>query len=149
MRRRDARGVTLVELATVLAVMALGVGATALALDHVLPGYRAAGTTSTLYAAIHLTRGLARASGVVHALVIESGGLAYRIVEDPGGRPRTVVGPEPILDGVVVSGNATIRFSPKGFAVPFGTITVRAGEETRRLVVNILGRVRVDSGPAR
>jgi hypothetical protein len=115
----------------------------------VLPGYRAAGTTSTLYAAIHLTRGLARASGVVHALVVEGGGLAYRIVEDPGGRSRTVVGPEPILDGVVVSGNTTIRFSPKGFAVPFGTITVRAGEETRRLVVNILGRVRVDSGPAR
>jgi Tfp pilus assembly protein FimT len=141
--------VTLVELAMVLAVVAMGVGASTVALDRVLPGYRAAGTTSGLYAAIHLTRGLARASGVTHALVIERGGQAYRIVEDPGGQARTVVGPEPILDGVVVSGNATIRFSPKGFAVPFGTITVRAGDETRRLVVNILGRVRVDSGPAR
>jgi type IV fimbrial biogenesis protein FimT len=149
MRRGDARGVTLVELAMVLAVLAVGAGATTIALDHVLAGARAVGTTGDLYAAIHLTRGLARTTGVMHALVIERGGATYRIVEDPGGQPRTVVGPQPIVSGVVVSGNTTIRFSPKGFAVPFGTITVRAGNETRRLVVNILGRVRVDSGPAR
>jgi Tfp pilus assembly protein FimT len=141
--------VTLVELAMVLAVMAVGAGATTIALDQAVSGARAVGTAGGLYGAIHLTRNLARTTGVMHALVIERGGGTYRIVEDPGGRPRTAVGPEPIPDGVVVSGNTTIRFSPKGFAVPFGTITVRAGDETRRLVVNILGRVRVDSGPTR
>lgn len=143
------RGVTLVELAMVLALLALGVGVVGPALGRVLPSYRALGAADQLYAAVHLTRARARASGVMHALVIEGDGHAYRIVEDPTGIPRTVVGPHALVDGVAASGNTTIRFSPKGFAVPFGTITVRAGDETRRLIVNILGRVRMDSGTPR
>jgi Tfp pilus assembly protein FimT len=140
-------GVTLVELATVLAILAIGVGLAMPAVGRALPRYRVTGAAADLYAALHLTRARARETGVLHALVIERGGRTFRVVEDPGGRAgRTVFGPAELAEGAVASGNATIRFSPKGFAVPFGTITVRAEGETRRLVVNILGRVRVEDG---
>jgi Tfp pilus assembly protein FimT len=145
---RGEAGVTLVELAMVLAVLAVGIGAIAPAVDAVLPSYRAVGVAQDLYGAIHLTRARARATGVMHALVLDGTGRSYRIVEDPAGVSRTVVGPTPLVDGVVVSGNSTIRFSPKGFAVPFGTITVWADGEYRRLIVNILGRVRMERGTA-
>ena len=144
---RDASGVTLVELATVLAILAIGVGLAMPAVGRALPRYRVTGAAADLYAALHLTRARARETGVLHALVIEPGGRTFRVVEDPGGgAARTVFGPGELAEGAVASGNATIRFSPKGFAVPFGTITVRAEGETRRLVVNILGRVRVEDG---
>ena len=148
MRRvgRDARGVTLVELATVLAILAVGVGLVVPVVGRALPAYRVAGAAEDLYAALHLTRARARTTGVIHALVIARDGRTFRIVEDPLGKARTVVGPAALVHGAVASGNTTIRFSPKGFAVPFGTITVRSEGETRRLVVNILGRVRMDYG---
>jgi len=149
MRRRAECGVTLVELTVVLAAMALGIGTARVVMDRALPVARVTGATQDLYGAVLLTKARARSTGVMHALVLERGGRAYRIVEDPAGHPRTVAGPQPLVEGVTASGNATIRFSPKGFAVPFGTITVRAGGETRRLVVNILGRVRVESGQPR
>lgn len=140
---RSERGFTLVELGIVLAVMAVGVGLTAPELGRVVPMLRVQSAAQDLYGAVHLTKSRARATGVMHALVIEPDGRAFRVVEDPAGAARTVVGPTTLVDGVVVSGNTTIRFSPKGFAVPFGTITVRSGSEVRRVVVNILGRVRM------
>lgn len=140
---RSERGFTLVELGIVLAVMAVGVGLTAPELGRVVPMLRVQSAAQDLYGAVHLTKSRARATGVMHALVIEPEGRAFRVVEDPAGAARTVVGPTTLVDGVVVSGNTTIRFSPKGFAVPFGTITVRSGSEVRRVVVNILGRVRM------
>jgi hypothetical protein len=57
-----------------------------------------------------------------------------------------VEGPHDLVGGAVATANATIHFSSKGFAVPAGTITIRSGGETRRLIVNILGRTRVVSG---
>lgn len=148
MERRRERGVSLVELAAVLAIILVGVGAAGTALGRALPRYRAVGAAGDLYAALHLTRAKARAAGVMHALVIEPGGGGFRIVEDPTGHPRTVVGPAVLVGGVVVAGNTTIRFSPKGFAVPSGTITVRDGPEIRRLVVSLLGRVRIEDAAA-
>jgi prepilin-type N-terminal cleavage/methylation domain-containing protein len=142
----EARGVTLVELAVVLAILGVGIGVTVPAVGRALDRYRVVGAASDLYGALHLTRARARQTGVMHALVIDRDGRTFRIVEDPTGQARTVAGPRTLVDGVAVSGNTTIRFSPKGFAVPFGTITVRADDEVRRLVVNILGRVRVEDG---
>lgn len=144
---RNARGVTLAELAVVLAVMAVGIGLTAPAVGGYLSRLRVQGAASDLYGAVHLTRARARTTGVMHALVIDAGGRAFRIVEDPTGAARTVVGPNPLVYGVVASANATIRFSSKGFAVPFGTITVSADGEVRRVIVNVLGRVRLADGP--
>ena len=146
MRQRGERGVTLVELATVLAIVAVGIGVAGVGVERALARYRTVGVGGDLYAAVHLTKARARAAGVMHALVIEPGGEAFRIVENPAGLAQTVVGPQALVDGVVVSGNSTIRFTPKGYAVPAGTITVRAGEETRRVIVNLLGRVRVEDG---
>jgi Tfp pilus assembly protein FimT len=151
MRKRGlggTAGVTLVELAVVLAILGAGIGAAVPALGRALDRYRVVGAASDVYGALHLTRARARQTGVMHALVIDPDGQSFRIVEDPTGEPRTVVGPRQLVGGVAVSGNTTIRFSPKGFAVPFGTITVRGTNgEVRRLVVNILGRVRVEDGP--
>jgi hypothetical protein len=48
----------------------------------------------------------------------------------------------------MATSNVTIQFSPKGFAVPAGTITIRSGGETRRIVVNLLGRARIADGEA-
>ncbi len=141
---RGARGVALVEVAAVLVLLAVAVGVVAPALGRALPRYRRIGAAADVYGAIHLTRAYARQTGVMHALVIDGTGRSFRIVRDPAGSAQVVVA-RPFVDEVVVSGNTTIRFSPKGFAVPFGTITVRSGDdEQRRLVVNILGRVRVE-----
>lgn len=145
---RSARGFTLIELGIVLAVMAVGVGVTAPVIGQVVPAMRVQGAAADLYGAVHLTKSRARAAGVMHALVIEPDGRGFRVVEDPQGAARTVVGPSALADGVVASSNTMIRFSPKGFAVPFGTITVRSDGEVRRVIVNILGRVRVED-PAR
>jgi prepilin-type N-terminal cleavage/methylation domain-containing protein len=144
----EARGVTLVELAVVLAILGAGIGAAAPLVGRAVDRYRVVGAGSDLYGALHLTRARARQTGVMHALVIDPDGRTFRVVEDPTGLARTVAGPRTLVDGVAASGNTTIRFSPKGFAVPFGTITVRGTDgEVRRLVVNILGRVRVEDGP--
>ena len=83
---------------------------------------------------------------MTHALILEPDGRGFRIVADPGGEARTVEGPHPLVDGAVATSNVTIQFSSKGFAVPAGTITIRSGEETRRIVVNLLGRARVAAG---
>ena len=144
---RRERGVTLIELAVILAVVATGIGVIAPSLGSVMPTLRVQGAARDLYGAVHLTRARARATGVLHALIIEPDGRAFRIVEDPVGAGRTVVGPNPLVAGVVATANATIRFSPRGFAVPFGTITVRSEGEVRRVIVNILGRVRLADGP--
>jgi hypothetical protein len=83
---------------------------------------------------------------VTHALFIEPDGRGFRLVADPGGSAETVDGPHHLVDGTVATSNVTIQFSPKGFAVPAGTITIRSGEETRRIVVNLLGRARIAIG---
>lgn len=142
----EERGVTLVELIAGLAILALAIGLGAPILGGALSALRVHGATADLYGAIHLAKSRARTTGVMHALVLEPDGRAFRIVEDPAGVERTVIGPSSLVEGVIATSNATIRFSPKGFAVPFGTITVRSDGEVRRLIVNILGRVRVASG---
>jgi Tfp pilus assembly protein FimT len=147
MAKRGARGIALVELALVLSLTGLGVGVAGPVVGRALDGFRVIGAAQDLYGAIHLTRARARSRGVMHALVIATDGRSFRVVEDPANAQATVFGPHVFTDGVTAFGNTTIRFSPKGFAVPFGTITVRAGDETRRLVVNLLGRVRVDATP--
>jgi type IV fimbrial biogenesis protein FimT len=140
------QGVTLVELAVVLAATAILIGAVVPTVGAALEGYRATGATADLYTAVHLTKARARASGVTHALVLEPDGRRFRVVLDPGGRGQTVDGPHLLVDGAVATSNVTIQFSPKGFAVPAGTITIRSGGETRRIVVNLLGRARVATG---
>jgi len=144
--REGQHGVTLVEVVVVLLLLGILIGGAVPTVGAALEGYRAGGATADLYAAVHLTKARARALGVTHALVLEPDGRGFRIVADPDGDPQTVDGPHPLVDGAVATNNVTIQFSPKGFAVPAGTITVRSGGETRRIVVNILGRARVASG---
>jgi type IV fimbrial biogenesis protein FimT len=144
--RGTERGVTLVEVVVVLTVVAILMGAAVPTVGVALEGYRASGATADLYAAVHLTKARARAQGVTHALVLEPDGRGFRIVADPGGEARTVEGPHPLVDAAVATSNVTIQFSPKGFAVPAGTITIVSGGETRRIVVNLLGRARIAAG---
>ena len=143
---RNDRGVTLVELAVVVAILTLGIGLVAPVLGDVLPGLRLQGATAELYGALHATRARAEKSGVIHAFVVEADGRGFRIVADPTGASITVEGPQALVDGVMATANAAIRFTPRGYAVPAGTITVRSGEEARRVIVNILGRVRIAPG---
>jgi Tfp pilus assembly protein FimT len=138
--------VTLAEVVAALLVLALLAGVAAPGVNAALEGYRAGGAVAELYGAVHLTRARARTAGVMHALVLDPAGRTFRVVEDPGGTARTVEGPHRLVDGAIATSNAVIRFSPKGFAVPAGTITVRSGGETRRLVVNLLGRIRIALG---
>ena len=139
-------GATLAEGIVILSVLGILLGVTAPTVGAALDGYRAGGATQDLYAAVHLTKARARAQGVTHALVIEPDGQGFRIVADPDGDAQTVDGPHRLVDGAVATSNVSIQFSPKGFAVPAGTITVRSGGEARRVVVNILGRARVADG---
>jgi type IV fimbrial biogenesis protein FimT len=145
MRNRQD-GVTLVEVILVLLVLAGLSGVAVPMVGAALEGYRAGGATADLYAAVHLTKARARAHDVTHALVIEPDGRGFRIVADPGGAAQTVEGPHQLTEGAVASSNITIQFSSKGFAVPAGTITIRSGGETRRIVVNLLGRARIATG---
>jgi hypothetical protein len=139
---RDERGAMLVEIAAgLILLIAVGSGV-APGIGRVLDSMRAHGAAADVYGAVHLTKSRARATGVMHALVVDPGGRSFRVVEDPAGVARTVVGPLTLVDGAVATPNVTIRFSPKGFAVPFGTITVTAGTAVRRVIVNIVGRVR-------
>lgn len=144
--RTSQWGVTLVEAAVALLVLGLLMGATVPTVGAALEGYRASGATADLYAAVHLTKARARATGVTHALVLEPDGRAFRIVADPAGAGETADGPHLLVDGATATSNVTIQFSSKGFAVPAGTITIRSAGETRRIVVNILGRARVATG---
>jgi type II secretory pathway pseudopilin PulG len=139
---REEWGATLIELVAVLVVLVVIVGGVVPVIGRELDAMRAHGAAAAMYGAVHLTKSRARASGVMHALVVDPGGRSFRIVEDPAGAARTVVGPLTLVEGAVATPNITIRFSPKGFAVPFGTITVTAGPEVRRVIVNIVGRVR-------
>jgi type IV fimbrial biogenesis protein FimT len=145
MRGRQ-HGITLAEVAVVLAAVALLIGGAVPTVGAALEGYRASGATADLYAAVHLTKAHARATGVMHALVLEPDGRSFRIVADPGGSARTVDGPHLLVDGAVATSNVELHLSPKGFAVPAGTITIRSGGETRRIIVNILGRARIAAG---
>ena len=146
--RKKQNGVTLVEVVVVLLVLGIMTGAAVPTVGAALDGFRATGATADLYSAVHLTKARARATGVTHALVLESDGRGFRVVADPAGAAQTVEGPHPLVDGAVATNNVTIHFSSKGFAVPAGTITIRSAGETRRIVVNILGRVRVATGDA-
>lgn len=143
---RDQRGVTVAELVIVLAVLAIGLGGAARAVGDALSPMRIHGATATVYQALHLAKAGARASTRTHGLVVEPGGRAFRVVEDVGATTRTVFGPVDLGPDVVASSNVTIRFSARGFAVPAGTITVRSGPVTRRVIVNLIGRVRVAPG---
>jgi Tfp pilus assembly protein FimT len=144
MRRED--GVTLVELAAVLGLLAAALSLALPALTEGLAAVEAHAAAADLHAALHATRARARATGLTHGLRLEPGGRAFRVVEDPGGAARTVAGPTALAGAATASANADVQFSPKGFAVPFGTITVRSGPAVRRLVVNLVGRVRVADG---
>ena len=146
--RMKQHGVTLVEVVVVLLVLGILMGAAVPTVGAALDAFRATGATADLYSAVQLTKGRARATGVTHALVLEADGRGFRIVADPGGAAQTVEGPYPLVDGAVATNNVTIHFSSKGFAVPAGTITIRSAGETRRIVVNILGRVRIATGDA-
>jgi type IV fimbrial biogenesis protein FimT len=144
--RGEQGGVTLAEVVVVLCVLGILMGAVVPTVGAAIERYRAMGATADLYAAVHLTKARARAKGVTHALVMEPDGRAFRIVGDPAGDAQTVDGPHGLVDGAVATANVSIQFSPKGFAVPAGTITVRSGGETRRIIVNILGRARIADG---
>lgn len=144
--RRTERGMTLVEVVMGLVVLAILMGASVPTVNAALDGYRATGATADLYTAVFLTKARARTTGVTHALVLEPDGHGFRIIADPAGAAETVEGPHALVDGAVATNNITIQFSSKGFAVPAGTITIRSAGETRRIVVNLLGRVRIANG---
>jgi hypothetical protein len=132
----------LIEVLVGLIVSTMILGGVVPMVARELEATRVRGAAAAMYGAVHLTKSRARATGVMHALVVDPGGRSFRIVAEPGGAARTVVGPMTLPDGAVATPNITIRFSPKGFAVPFGTITVTSGSEVRRVIVNIVGRVR-------
>jgi prepilin-type N-terminal cleavage/methylation domain-containing protein len=144
--RGQEHGVTLIEVVMALVVIGILAAGAVPTVGAAVEAFRVGGATQDLYAAVHLTKARARAQGTTHALVLEPDGRGFRIVADPGGSAQTVEGPHALVDGAVATSNVTIQFSPKGFAVPAGTITVRSGGETRRIVVNILGRTRVVVG---
>ena len=104
MRSRQ-RGVTLVEVVVVLLAVGILIGGSVPTVGAALEGYRATGATADLYAAVFLTKARARASGVMHALVIEPDGQAFRIVADPFGAAQTVDGPHRLVDGAVATSN--------------------------------------------
>jgi type II secretory pathway pseudopilin PulG len=137
---------TLVELGVVLAVVAVTSAAVAPAVSGGLAAVRVQAATADVRSGLHLARMGARVRLLPHALRLAPDGRSWSVIEDPAGEARVVHGPTELPAGVVATANATVQFSAKGFATPFGTITLRQDQEARRLIVNLLGRVRMAMG---
>src|SRR5262249_6796240 len=109
--RNTQRGVTLVEVVVVLLVVGILMGSAVPTVGAALDGFRATGAAADLYAAVHLTKTRARATGVTHALVLEPDGRGFRIVADPSGAAETVEGPHPLVDGAAATNTIPTHFS--------------------------------------
>jgi prepilin-type N-terminal cleavage/methylation domain-containing protein len=147
-RRMDARGVTLLELIVALGIVGLVAGMGLWEARAWQPELRLAAAVRQLVVDLRRTRAQAVRDHVARRLLFAPDADRYR----PQRRPDTTyedAGDEIALPQTVdlvdcsAPGNA-IAFSPRGLATTFGTITLRsAGGRERRVIVDIVGRVRV------
>jgi prepilin-type N-terminal cleavage/methylation domain-containing protein len=143
------RGVSLLELLVVLALMALLAGVSVLDHQAMRPGLDLRMAARQVVLDLRVARMRAVAENVTRRIVFPSDAAGYQ--------PQRKAGSVYVDDGVAVrlprgilisdcnaAGNG-ISFKPRGNAATFGTVVIRnsRGEE-RRVIVDIAGQARVE-----
>ena len=136
-------GYTVIELVTILAIIAI----TALAISPVigasLSDSKARGAAEQVAGALRLARANAIATAATYRVTLSPGTIAIACANDcPASRPPDTT--EPVATGAtLIPPDNPINFSPKGAASPAGTVTVRYQDATVWIVtVTPNGRVR-------
>jgi type IV fimbrial biogenesis protein FimT len=167
--QRMRPGHTLVELAVVLALVALLAGAAMPDLTALIRSQQLKGAVSDLHGAIDLARAQAIARGGRVMLVpLDPDGVTWRngwiVFVDDNGNRRPDAGEAhlfehgPLPDGIVITSAFSSGTPPwfvayngagrscsatNSLAAHWGTLTLRQGRATRNIKVGMLGRVRV------
>lgn len=148
MSRRPA-AFTLLELLIALALAGVLIGIAVPALNRPRETWRLQAAARQVVMDLKLARARAIASGTSQRLRFAVPGAAYQHERQRAPGAYAASGPATALpDGVTVAdctaaGDA-VSFRPRGHAASFGTITLRNRyDETRRVVVDIAGRLRV------
>lgn len=164
-------GFSLVELMVVVAVAAVLLGIAASDLRSMIRHQQLKAALSDLFGAIDLTRSQAITRGMRVYLVPGEGGWSsgWTVFVDhdgdglPGERDELIAVHEPLAEGIVVTSGFTSPRTPdyiaynagggscshaSSMAARWGTLSLTLGGHTRRIKINMLGRVRA-CDPAR
>jgi len=144
----NRRGISLVEMIVVLAVVTLLAGIAVL--NHQALRARLALSMAARQVMMDLKQARMRAVAehVNYRLVFAAGGVSYRRQRKARSGYEDDVGPTPLPPGIVIvdctAPSDAISFVPRGSAGSFGTVTVRNDRgEVQSVTVNIAGQVRV------
>ncbi len=138
----------MIELVTVLAVIAITVLAISPVIGTSLSDSKTRGAALQVAGALRLARHHAISSAATYRVTLTPTSFSITCINDcPATRPPDTV--EPVATGATLSSSAhRISFSPRGAAVPAGTITISyPGAASWDVVVNLPGRVRTCKRP--
>lgn len=146
---RPAAGLTLLELLVALALATVLAGLAVPALERPRAAWRLQAATRQVVMDLKLARARAIAAGVPQRVRFAVPGTSYRHERQRAPGTWVASGPATALpDGVAIAdctaaGDA-VGFRPRGHAASFGALTLRnEHDETRQVVVDIAGRLRV------
>jgi len=141
-------GLTLLEALVALGIASVLAGTALLGTAALRSRLRLNTATRQVVMDLKLARARAIAQGADYRLRFEEHAVTYRRQRRKAARAYVDDGPPISLPyGVAVMGctgrGGAIGFRPRGYAGTFGTVTLAAGKELRRIVVDIAGRMRV------
>jgi prepilin-type N-terminal cleavage/methylation domain-containing protein len=148
LHRAAPRGFSLLELLVVVALASVLAGIGALNHHAMQPGLRLGMAARQVVMELKVARMHAVARNVNHRVVFPGGGTSYQRQRKAGSVYIDEGTPVALPPGIVIAGcNAVasaIGFRPRGNAATFGTVTIQNTRgETRRIIVDIAGEVRV------
>lgn len=142
-------GFTLLEVLVACALLGVSAGIAVPFWQRQLDDWQLAAATRQVVMDLKQTRARAISSGATHRLRFPAPASRYALERQRPGGAYVPVAPETALpDGVQVidctAAGDGVGFRPRGHAAAFGTITLRNRRGvTRRVVVDIVGRLRV------
>jgi prepilin-type N-terminal cleavage/methylation domain-containing protein len=144
----EARGMSLLEVLVVLALIAILGGMSVLSHQAMRPALDLRIAARQVVMDLRAARMRAVAENVIHRVVFPSGAVSYQPQRKSGSGYVNDGTAVPLPRGILISEcNATdhgISFKPRGNAATFGTVVIRNGNgDERRIIVDIAGQVRV------
>jgi len=146
---RPARGFTLLELLTALALVTVLTGIALLGFARTLAGWRLSAAARQVVMDLKLTRARAILDSATHRLRFPVPGASYQHERQRPSGAYEPVGPPTQLPADIQVVDCTgagsgISFRPRGTAGAFGTVTLRNRDgDQRAVVIDIVGRTRV------